>query len=235
MSCPQRTPLSPASGRRAGRLSVRRAGSAGVSRILICLFAGAVLLAGSAPGASRPAHPFPVGLRARAAEPDGAGQPSGRRFGWPLAGSPAVVRGFQPPTVPYGPGHRGVDLAAADGEPVLAAGDGTVVFAGVGAGRGVVSLSHPGGPHTTYEPVSATVTAGQRVSRGERIAAVRAGHPGCPVAVCLHWGAFRGRVVSDPGAATDPGDLGRQYLDPLRLIFPSRVRLLPVGNPPDPS
>jgi murein DD-endopeptidase MepM/ murein hydrolase activator NlpD len=119
-----------------------------------------------------------------------------------------------------------VDLAAAAAEPVLAAGDGTVVFAGVVAGREVLSLSHLGGLRTTYEPVSAIVTAGQRVSKGEQIGTVRPGHPGCPVAVCLHWGAFR-----DP-AAVDPG---RHYLNPLQLVFPSRVRLLPIEDPPDRS
>ncbi|MDB4971612.1 MAG: hypothetical protein JWN44_7301, partial [Myxococcales bacterium] len=31
---------------------------------------------------------------------------------------------------PYGPGHRGADLAGAVGQPVLAADDGVVVFAG---------------------------------------------------------------------------------------------------------
>jgi murein DD-endopeptidase MepM/ murein hydrolase activator NlpD len=143
--------------------------------------------------------------------------------------TPIELRGFHPPTFRYGPGHRGVDLAAAAGEPVLAAGAGTVMFAGVVAGRGVVSLGHLGGLHTTYEPVSVTVTVGQRVSRGEQIATVQSGHPGCPVVVCLHWGAFRGPD------ATEPGDADRQYVDPLRLVLTPRVRLLPIQNPSDRS
>jgi murein DD-endopeptidase MepM/ murein hydrolase activator NlpD len=61
--------------------------------------------------------------------------------------------------LPFGPGHRGVDLAAVAGAPVLAAGAGTVVFAGTVAGRGVVSVDHSGGLRTTYEPVLPTVTA----------------------------------------------------------------------------
>jgi murein DD-endopeptidase MepM/ murein hydrolase activator NlpD len=160
------------------------------------------------------------------AQPDYASQLPFRPFGWPLPGSPTVVRSFQPLTFPYGPGHRGVDLAAAAGEPVLATGDGTVVFAGVVAGREVLSLSHLGGLRTTYEPASAIVTAGQRVSKGEQIGTVRPGHPACPVAVCLHWGAFRAPAAVDPG---------RHYLDPLQLVFPSRVRLLPIEDPPDRS
>ena len=43
---------------------------------------------------------------------------------------------------------------------------GTVVFAGVLAGRGVVSVAHPGGLRTTYEPVTATVAVGDVVARG---------------------------------------------------------------------
>src|SRR3954453_1199592 len=52
-------------------------------------------------------------------------------FGWPLAGSPPVTRPFEAPLGPFGPGHRGVDLAAAPGAPVLAAGPGVVAFAGM--------------------------------------------------------------------------------------------------------
>src|SRR5262249_41228396 len=46
----------------------------------------------------------------------------------------AVVRPFQAPAFAYGPGHRGIDLAAAPGTPARAAGDGVVSFAGSVAG-----------------------------------------------------------------------------------------------------
>ncbi|MGH3810692.1 MAG: M23 family metallopeptidase [Pseudonocardiaceae bacterium] len=165
-------------------------------------------------------HQASPALVARVGSDDVGGKP-GRRFGWPLAGSPTVVRAFHPPAFRYGPGHRGVDLAAVVGVPVLAAGAGTVVFAGTVAGRGVVSVDHPGGLRTTYEPVSPTVTAGEQVARGGQIGTVALGHPGCPVSVCLHWGALR-----------DP-ERGREYLDPLRLLATARVRLLPIDGPPD--
>ncbi len=154
------------------------------------------------------------------AGPDDVGAEPASRFGWPLPGSPTVVRAFQPPALRYGPGHRGVDLAAMAGTPVLAAGAGTVVFAGTVAGHGVVSVDHPGGLRTTYEPVTPTVTAGDRVAKGQRIGTVAPGHPGCPVAACLHWGVLR-----------NP-EQGRQYLDPLRLLARTRVRLLPLDGPP---
>ncbi len=135
-------------------------------------------------------------------------------FSWPLS-PPTVVRPFDPPPQPWLTGHRGADLAGLPGSPVLSAGPGTVLFAGVVAGRGVVSVVHPGGLRTTYEPVHATVGAGDAVRAGSAIGTLAAGHPGCPVAACLHWGLRRGDV----------------YLDPAALLGRGRVRLLPLAGP----
>jgi murein DD-endopeptidase MepM/ murein hydrolase activator NlpD len=132
------------------------------------------------------------------------------RFGWPLAPPHPVVRRFEAPATPYGPGHRGVDLGAAMGAPVLAAGPGVVVFAGPVAGRGVVSVDHPNGLRTTYEPIAPAVRAGRRVNTGAVLGRLRPGHAGCPGA-CLHWGVRR----------------GAEYLDPLSLLATGHVRLLP--------
>lgn len=134
-------------------------------------------------------------------------------FTWPLAPPHPVVRPFQAPDTPYGPGHRGVDLGGDVDEPVLAAADGVVVFAGQLAGRGVVSVDHANGLRTTYEPVSPAVTAGQRVTAGAVLGHLRPGHAGCTGApVCLHWGVRR----------------GEEYLDPLALVAAiARIRLLP--------
>jgi murein DD-endopeptidase MepM/ murein hydrolase activator NlpD len=134
------------------------------------------------------------------------------RYRWPLDGQPVVVRPFDPPPQPWLPGHRGVDLAAAPGSVVRAAGAGVVVFAGQVVGRGVVSVEHPGGLRTTYEPVSPLVRAGQEVRAGDPIGVLVAGHVGCPTPACLHWGLRRGEA----------------YLDPLSLLGAGRVRLLPL-------
>ncbi|WP_433614106.1 M23 family metallopeptidase [Dactylosporangium sp. CA-139114] len=134
-------------------------------------------------------------------------------FQAPLDGPVTVTRGFEPPSDRYAAGHRGVDLAGAPGQTVRSAGEGTVVFAGMVGGRPVVSVEHPGGVRTTYEPVSATVVRGQAVSRGTPLGTLRPGHPNCPVAACLHW-----------GLRTD----GNVYLDPLTLLRPAPVRLLPL-------
>jgi murein DD-endopeptidase MepM/ murein hydrolase activator NlpD len=138
------------------------------------------------------------------------------RFSWPLAPPHPVLRRFEAPTTPYGPGHRGVDLGAAPGEPVLAAADGVVVFAGHLVDRSLVSVDHPGGLRTTYEPITPAVTAGQPVHRGEVIGHLRPGHPECTgAAACLHWGVRR----------------GEEYLDPLMLVSAHHVRLLPWKDP----
>lgn len=143
------------------------------------------------------------------AEPDG-------RFGWPLQPRPAVLRHFDKPAQNWLPGHRGVDLAGAEGQAVLAAGAGIVVFAGTVADKPVVSIEHPGGLRTTYEPVRAEIPVGRRVGRGTRIGTLESGHPGCATA-CLHW-----------AARVEGGRRNREYLDPLGLLRLTPLRLKPV-------
>lgn len=142
---------------------------------------------------------------------------------WPVGPPrPEIVRGWEPPAGPYGPGHRGLDLAAPPGTPVLAAASGTVTFAGRVAGRGVLTITLPntGDPplRTTYEPVTPSVPAGTEVTRGTPVATLdpppaRARH--CP-ASCLHWGLRRGDT----------------YLNPLLLLPRGPSRLLPVSGRP---
>ena len=135
---------------------------------------------------------------------------------WPLLPRPPVHRRFDPPPQPWLAGHRGVDLGGEPGQQVRAAGAGVVAFAGPVGGRTVVSIDHPNGLRTTYEPLIATVRRGDPVTSGEAIGTLEPGHVGCPVAACLHWGVRRGSV----------------YLDPLVLVRPVRVRLKPLrGNP----
>jgi len=133
-------------------------------------------------------------------------------WSWPLSPRPAVLRGFARPEHQWSAGHRGVDLAAQPGQPVLAAADGVVTFVGTVAGRGVVSVRHHGGWRTTYEPLSPLVTVGRPVRRGDRlgVVAVTAGH--CAPRTCLHWGAL----------------LGSDYRDPLNLFTHRRPVLLPL-------
>lgn len=146
---------------------------------------------------------------------------------WPLAGRPAVLRGWEPPTTPYGPGHRGVDLAARPGDAVVAAATGRVSFAGRVAGRGVLVIEPAGSGapplRTTYEPVRALVDKGDEVVAGQPVGVLEAGPFHC-AGGCLHWGLRRGDA----------------YLDPLTLLPPALLRrgpsrLLPVFGVPEPG
>lgn len=147
-----------------------------------------------------------------------AGRPAGatdsapsREGSWPLLPRPAIARGFDPPAVRWGAGHRGVDLRGNAGQPVRSALAGTVTFAAPLAGRGVVVVDH-GGLRTTYESVGAGVGVGDRVPRGGVIGTLQRSGSHCYPAACLHWGLRRGEV----------------YLNPLTLVGAGPVRLLPL-------
>ncbi|MEU8589618.1 M23 family metallopeptidase [Streptomyces sp. NPDC048664] len=144
---------------------------------------------------------------------------------WPVGTRPAVVRGWDPPETPYGPGHRGVDLAARPGDPVRAVADGRVVFAGEVAGRGAVSveLSGTGSPplRTTYEPVRASVHEGDAVSAGDVVGTLEAPAVHC-LSTCLHWGLRRGAAYLDPLSLLPPWLLSRGPSRLLPLHAPAR-------------
>jgi hypothetical protein len=125
-----------------------------------------------------------------------------------------VVRAFDPPPQRWAAGHRGVDLLARDGVVVRAAGAGSVTFAGPLAGREVVVVTHADGTRTTYEPVLAMVTRGDRVRGGDALGRLSRAGGHCLPLTCLHWGRRRGDV----------------YLDPMLLLRPGPARLLPVWS-----
>lgn len=118
----------------------------------------------------------------------------------------AVVRRFVRPANPYGPGHRGVDLGAHPGEPVRAAMDGTVTFAGPVGGVPWVTVAHRDDLDTTYGGLTPTVRVGERVAIGDVL-----GH--ATAAGRIDWGArHRG-----------------SYIDPLGLLGGWLARLVPVA------
>ncbi|MFM1917785.1 MAG: hypothetical protein RJB01_1300 [Actinomycetota bacterium] len=100
-----------------------------------------------------------------------------------------IIQEFRPPERAFGPGHRGVDLAASPGESVFAMHSGTVLFAGRIAGIPIISLSTDTGElRSTYQPVESMVKAGDQIEQGEvlgRLANLRIDH--CP-RECLHVG-----------------------------------------------
>lgn len=176
----------------------------------LALLTGLTSVAGPAPPA-RAAKPAELVSTRPGAQP--STEPRAGQWVWPLDPPPAIVRGFDPPDAPWGSGHRGADLLGRPDQPVRSAGAGTVTYAGMLAGRGVVTVTH-GDLRTTYEPVRAEVSAGAEVAAGDVLGTLetRLGH--CLPRVCLHWGLRRGHV----------------YLDPLDLLANGPARLLPLGG-----
>lgn len=122
-----------------------------------------------------------------------------------------VVRAFDPPLHRFGPGHRGVDLAAAPGQLVRVVRSGTVTWAGPVAGRRYVTVDHGAGLSTTYGGVQPSVRVGTRVVTGQTIGTV------APARRHLDWGAR----VDRSGRRT--------YVDPLLLLAELRPRLVAPG------
>ena len=154
-------------------------------------------------------------VRRRAAGGRGAGRARSRAL-WaaPLAGD----LGGDPPVRPAagpvrrraprrGPGRR------ARGRRCSPPATGVVVFAGHGrrpaGGQHRPRRTACGRRTSRCEPVGRG--RARRWPAGSPIGALAAGHAGCPRAACLHWGLRRGEA----------------YLDPLALLRPPRVRLLP--------
>lgn len=144
-------------------------------------------------------------------------------WAWPVEG--AVITPYRNGEDPYARGqHRGIDVAAAIGSPVVAATDGSVRFAGV-AGSSGLTLSirtSDGRFDTSYLHLSRIdVREGDRVSRGLRIGAVGATGRRSAAEPHLHFGV---REAGTRHAYRDP-------LDFLPPIGPRPVRELPRHGP----
>lgn len=96
--------------------------------------------------------------------------------------------------------HQGVDFAAKEGAPVMAAADGVVTQAGPEGGYGnLLRIRHAGGWATGYAHLSAFapgIRAGRVVTRGEVVAFV--GHTGMATGPHLHYEVSLNGVKLDP-------------------------------------
>src|SRR5689334_20246084 len=92
---------------------------------VVAIAAGLLAVGGSGAASGAVAAPAPP--------PDAHGT-----WSWPIAPPHPVARAYLAPPTPYGAGHRGIDIGAAEGSPVLAPDDGVVHFAGVVVDRPVL-------------------------------------------------------------------------------------------------
>lgn len=118
---------------------------------------------------------------------------------WPVRGIITSRFGYR--QSPFGGGkefHEGLDIAASIGTPIIAAGNGRVIFAGwyTGYGRTVI-IDHGYGYRTQYSHASSIlVMRGKTVGRGELIA--RVGSTGRSTGPHLHF------TISVNGKPVDP-------------------------------
>jgi murein DD-endopeptidase MepM/ murein hydrolase activator NlpD len=109
-----------------------------------------------------------------------------------------IASGFGFRYTPWPEFHRGLDLVADYGDSVRATAAGTVVEAGYDGGFGnKVDIDHGNGYHTWYAHLSRIdVHVGQRVTKGEAIAAV--GSTGASTGPHLHYQLMHEGEAIDP-------------------------------------
>ncbi len=95
--------------------------------------------------------------------------------------------------------HLGTDFAGQVGTPILSAGDGLIVYAGVSSGYGnVVKIKHRDGYLTLYAHLLKfnKIRTGNKVKRGEHIAFL--GNSGLSTGPHLHFGLYKDGNAIDP-------------------------------------
>jgi len=163
---------------------------------LLALTVGVILFATGATTAQQPPPQIPSALKTA----DG--------WRWPLAGEPRIAEPFDKPAENWLPGHRGVDLAAAEGDKVFAPQRGQVTFASRIVDRPVMVIDHGNGFKTSLEPVTSEAEVGDWVAAGAHVGTVSTGAH-CS-SRCIHWGVR----------------LNGEYIDPVLLIRDMRPSIL---------
>ena len=129
---------------------------------------------------------------------DNSGSP---QFTWPCPSSHNVTSPFgdrNSPTAGASSNHKGIDIGASSGSPIVAAAAGTVTVSTYSESAGnYVTIDHGNGFHTVYMHASARyVKVGQKVSAGQQIAAV--GSTGYSTGPHLHFGVMKNGVYVNP-------------------------------------
>lgn len=144
-----------------------------------------------------------------------APSPSAPGWTWPASGPRTVVAPFRAPAHAFGAGHRGIDILAATGGPVVAPADGVVAFRGTVVDRPLLTIEHAEGFVSTLEPVESSLLPGDAVRAGQTIGVLA--HGGHTPVGALHLG------VRQDGA----------YIDPMLLFGGApRAVLLPCCSSP---
>jgi murein DD-endopeptidase MepM/ murein hydrolase activator NlpD len=159
---------------------------------------------------------------------DGVGGETQSQIRMPVSGG-RISSGFGErfhPILGYARFHKGVDVAAAWGSPIVAAADGRVVSAGWRGGYGrAVEIVHASGLETLYGHMSRIAAApGQTVRHGEVIGFV--GSSGLSTGPHVHFEVLKaGRAVNPMGVRMGggPGQLEgaklHQFQDTLRAVL----------------
>lgn len=143
-----------------------------------------------------------------------------RSLAMPLAfqGPEDTINHYIAPMTEYGEGHRGIDLPAQIGEPVLSPADGEISFVGKVGYRNVISVRFGNSLTASLEPVCSELVEGTFVLMGEEIGLVCEPDPEylwhCSQ-ICLHFGTRSEAGYFSPLALI--GGLG-----PSRLVYQAR-------------
>jgi murein DD-endopeptidase MepM/ murein hydrolase activator NlpD len=130
-----------------------------------------------------------------------APEPAPARFRWPLTG--AIAEGFN--SGEGGQGHNGIDIAAAEGEPVKAAASGIVIYAQMERSRfgNLVIIDHGDRWHTAYGHMSRIAAKkGASVRAGEVIG--YAGSTGTATTPELHFEVRNRNKPVEPQSVLGP-------------------------------
>ncbi len=157
-------------------------------------------------------------------------------WSWPVDGE--IVTNYANAAGPYAAGqHRGIDVAAAAGTPVLAATGGTVRFAGTAGSSGLtVSVRTADGRFDTsyLHLASAAVRTGQAVAGGDHVGVVGSTGRRSVAVPHLHFGVRRAGTrhgYLDPLAFLPPRPGTRDAPRGVPVATPSPVRLGPAPRP----
>ncbi|MGO1182686.1 MAG: M23 family metallopeptidase [Micrococcaceae bacterium] len=164
-----------------------------------------LLVLGSVMGVTASSHAVMLSERA-----SGISGGTGEAWAPPVAGATpsSVLREFSAPSAPWAPGHRGIDLEASS--EVLSPEAGIVRFVGTVVDRPVLTIEHPNGMLSSFEPVSTELAVGDAVQRGQVVGQISE-EQHCAVQ-CVHWG------VRIPDGWSIGATVRDRYIDPGLLL-----------------